>query len=420
MHCIFQPYWYGASMAASRQGIVRVCAGLALVAACGALAQPAEDAMADAVDAVRVRLAVREYAAAAAQAEGLAAAVEADLGRYHRSLAEPLMLLGDARMGLDDPDAALQAYDRAKHIVRIDGGVQGLEQLPFLFREAKALVALNDRSAANDRHEFAFSLESRLYPEDDPRRLPSLQRLVDWYRHNYKYRASQVLYEQIIAIARTYYGENDPRLIDALRGYAATYRERRFGTREHGRGGFRAWPPGSPRDPPWYQKSTFRRGRNALREVLELTEASDAATDVDVAAAVVELADWNLLHHEYGIAMRHYRRAWHLLEAHPPERRATFEVPTALFLRLPAEPSTPLRRRGGALDGVVQLALNITHRGDVVGRRTLRAEPRNLMEFKVRQAAKLARYRPAFRDGDPVPRRRVNLEFNYSYYPGAD
>ena len=42
------------------------------------------------------------------------------------------------------------------------------------------------------------------------------------------------------------------------------------------------------------------------------------------------------------------------------------------------------------------------------------------MEFKVRRAAKLARYRPAFRDGDPVPRRRVNLEFNYSYYPGAD
>ena len=403
-------------MAAPRQGLVRACAGLALVASCGAWAQPAASAVADAVEAIRVRLNVREYAAAATGAEGLVAAVEADLGRYHRSLAEPLALLGDAHMGLDDPDAALQAYDRAKHIVRIDDGVQGLDQLPFLYREASALAALQDRSAANDRHEFAYSLQSRLYDDDDPRRLPSLHRLVDWYEHNYKYRASQVLYEQIIAIAREHYAPTDPRLIDALRGYAATYRDRRFGTRELGRGGFRAWPPGVPPDPPWYQKSTFRRGRTALREVLELTEASGAA-DVDIAAAVVELADWNILHHEYGIAMRHYRRAWRLLEAHPREQEATFEVPTALFLRLPSKPPPSPRRRGAALDGVVQLALTITHRGDVVGRRTLRAEPRNLMEFKVRRAAKLARYRPAFRDGDPVPRRRVNLEFNYSYYP---
>ena len=384
-----------------------------------AAAQSSEESAAAVLADVRTQLDAREYAQAEADAQTLVGAIEADFGRYHPTLAEPLTLLGDARMRLNDHAGALEAYDRAKHIVRIGDGVQGLTQLPLLYREADALVALGERGAANDRHEFAYSLEARIYgEEDDPRLIPGLYRLIDWYRHNYKYRASQVLYETVIATAKASYEPDDARVIEALRGYASTYRDRRFGGRVPGRGGFRAWPPGYPRDPPWYQKSTFRRGRQALREVLTLMEAAPHTTDVDVAAAMVELADWNLLHYEYGVAMTYYRRAWRLLTPHPELRRRVFEEPTALFLRLPMDPAAEAGGRGRAMDGVVQLALTVTHRGDVVGRRTLRAEPRNLMEFKVRRAAKLARYRPAFQDGDPVPRRDLKLEFNYKYHAG--
>lgn len=411
---------YNASMTGQRH--VFVALALACAGGVGAGQSTADPATAP-LDDVRTSIAAREFAQAETRAQTLIAAVEAASGRYHPGLSEPLTLLGDARMRLGDHAGALEAYDRAKHIVRIGDGVQGLAQLPLLYREAAALVALGDRGAANDRHEFAYSLKARIYSEDDPRLVPGLYRLIDWYRHNYKYRAAQVLYETVIATTKANYPPDDVRIVEALRGYASTYRDRRFGVRAPGRGGFRAWPPGYAPDPPWYQKSTFMRGKKTLREVLDLTERAAGATAEEIAAAVVDLGDWHLLYYQYGLAMSHYRRAWRLLEGHPEQRRRTFEEPTPLYLRLPMDPVRRAdggreSRGGGAMDGVVQLALTITHRGDVVGRRTLRAEPRNLMEFRVRRAAKLARYRPAFRDGDPVPRRGFKLEFNYKYYAG--
>ena len=376
--------------------------------------------MADIADIanMKAQLGVGEYADVATDAERIVARLEEDRGRYHVSLAEPLMLLGDARMGLGDAEAALRAYDRAKHITRIGAGVQGLAQLDLLYREVDALTALKDYQAANDRHEFAYSLMLRQHGADNPALLPSLYKLAEWYRHHYKFRASQVLYEQIIDIAKSHYAATDPRLIDTLRAYAGTFREKRYGARELGRGGFRAWPPGHPKDPPWRTHSTFLRGRKVLREVLSLCEQSPAMSNAEVAAAVVELADWNLLHYYYGIAMRHYRRAWALLESDAEALAETFERPTPLFLRLPPDPAARSPGPGTPHDGIVRLALNVTHRGDVIGRRTLLAEPRNLMEFKLRRAAKQARYRPAFAAGDPVPRRGLKVEFKYRYYPG--
>ena len=373
---------------------------------------------ATALAGLQAQLDVGEYADVAASAERMIAALEANVGRYHVALTEPLTLLGDALMGMDDSERALQAYDRAKHIVRIDDGVQGLAQIDLLYREADAFVALHDRQSANDRHEFAYSLKLRAHGEGNPLLVPGLYKLAEWYRYHYKFRPSQILYEKIIDIAKNNYPAGDRRTIAALRDYADTYRQRRFGTREPGRGGFSAWPPGHPKDPPWQTKSTFRRGRDILREVLTLTKEAPSRSDAELAAAMVELADWNLLHYEYGVAMRHYRRAWALLESDADALAATFEKPTPLYLRLPADPAERSSHRGTAQDGVVRLALNVTHRGDVVGRRTLLAEPYNLMEFKLRKAAKQARYRPAFHGGNPVPRQGLKIEFKYRYYPG--
>lgn len=370
-------------------------------------------------------LGVGEHAEVAAKAERRVAVLEAEHDRYHPTLAEPLRLLGDARLGLGDADGALAAYDRAKHVVRIHDGVQGLAQLPLLYREAAALAANGDRGGANDRHEFAYSLKLRAYGAGDPRLVPGLRQLIDWYLRHYKYRPAQVLYQQVLDILRQHHPPDDPRIVAVLAAYADSFRAQRFGVRLAGRGGFQAWPPGHAKDPPWYGKSGFLRGRSLMREVVALTEAAAYTSAADRAKAVVALADWHLLHYESGTAMHHYRRAWRLLETEPALRAELFEKPTPLNLRLPNDPALRAdlrdeRDRGGrvARDGVVRLALAVTHRGNVVGRRTLAAEPRNLMEFKVRRAAKRTRYRPLFKDGDPVPRHGLELEFRYRYYPG--
>ena len=384
-----------------------------------AFALPTEDEPQD----LAAQLQVGEFADVATKAERLVERIEASTGRYDAALVVPLTLLGDARMGLDDPAGALAAYDRAKHITRIVDGLQGLAQLGLLYREARAHVASGDRAAANERHELAYSLNLREYGDDPLALLPAKYRLIEWYRYNYKFRASQVLFEEVLEVARREFPPGDPRTIAALKAYVDTFRQRRFGGREPGRGGFSAWPPGHPKDPPWRSSSSFRQGRKALREILALTEANPEATKADVAAALLELADWYQLHREYGFAMRNYRRVWALLEDDEEAREAIFQVPTPLYLPMPRNPAGP---RGDAealprrvlRDGVVRLALTITHRGDVVGRRTLRSEPDNIMEFRVRKATKSARYRPAFHSGDPQPRRGVEIEYRYQYVPG--
>ena len=111
--------------------------------------------------------------------------------------------------------------------------------------------------------------------------------------------------------------------------------------------------------------------------------------------------------------MRHYRRVWHLLDENPDRRASIFEEPTPLFLPLP--PGNRRTQLGGSQDGVVQLALTVTHRGKVVGRKTLHVEPRTTMEHRVRIAARKARYRPAFREGNPVKIKGHPLEFTYTY-----
>ena len=88
---------------------------------------------------MRDQLAGREYAAVATQAEGLVAEIETRTDRYEPTLVEPLTLLGDARLGMGQPQAALDAYDRAKHITRITEGVQSLDQLRLLYRGSGCL-----------------------------------------------------------------------------------------------------------------------------------------------------------------------------------------------------------------------------------------------------------------------------------------
>ena len=394
-----------------------------VVLACGAgadTATPPPPALAatgepDPVAGMRAQLEVREYADVARKAEDLIADIEAQADRYDPTLIAPLTVLGDARMGLGEHDAALEAYDRAKHVTRIADGVQSLTQVELLYREADALETAGDRKGANERHELAYSLKRRHSDQDAPEFLPAIKELIDWYRYNYKFRASQVLYERVLDTMREHYEPDDQRMIDALRGFADTFKQRRFGRRELGRGGFSAWPPGEARDPPWYRNSSYRRARNALREVVKLTEGKADSTDAEIATVVLELGDWHLLYREYGIAMRYYRRVWSLLQSNDRARAAVFSSPTPLYVPTPDKRAKQVGA-GDRPDGVVVLALTITHRGDVVGRKTLLAEPHNIMEFKVRKAAKRAIYRPAFANADPVRWKGLEMRYRYEYH----
>ena len=367
----------------------------------------------DLVAALESQLEIGEFEDAAAQIEDWLTTQDSD--GYDLSLAQPFMLLGDARMGMRDPVGAVEAYDRARHITRLARGIQSIDQLPILFREADAFSALGDDITANDRQELAFDLSRREYGADDPRHMIGTYRLIHWYRYHYKYVPTHVLFEQLLAISREHLPHGDPLHLRMLREHAQLFRHRVFGRRTIGRGHFRATPPGLLPHRYRHKVSSFREGRSALGEVVEIQESNPLASDGELATALLEYADWHLMFGDYPVAVRHYRRIWHLLATDPDRRSSLFAQPTALFLPLPSDPGYRLRRVGMHRDGIVHLALTVTHRGHVVRSKSLEVTPRNIMEFKVRKAAKRSRFRPAFREGQPVKVRGHPLLYTYSY-----
>ena len=365
------------------------------------------------VAALEAQLEIGEFEDVSIQAEQWLETQDND--GYDLSLAKPFMLLGDARMGMRDPAGAIEAYDRARHITRLATGIQGTDQLPILYREADAFSALGDDVTANDRQEFAFDISRREHDPDDLRHMVATYRLIHWYRHHYKYGSAHLLFKRILEISREHLPHGDPLHLRMLREHAQLFRHRVFGRRAIGRGRFLATPPGILRHRYRRNVSSFREGRDALDEVVEIQESNPLAGDGELATALLDFADWHLMFGDYPVAVRHYRRIWELLESDPERRIKLFGEPTPLFLPLPSDPGYRLRRVGTHRDGIVHLALTVTHRGDVIGSKSLEVAPRNIMEFKVRKAAKRARFRPAFREGQPVKVRGHPLRYVYSY-----
>lgn len=363
---------------------------------------------------LREQLDSREFTEVAFRAERWIEQRQAVAGRYDIALAQPLVLLGDARMGLEDPAGALEAFDRAKHIVRLADGVQDPSQMAILYREAEAFEALGQWTDANQRQELAYDISRRAYGTDDRRHQDTTHRLIRWYRHHHKYIAAHVLLEQLIGNAEKE-ADGESRLIGLLREHARLWRHKMFARRKAGRGQFEAWPPGVRRFPPWHEFYPFREGRAALGQVVAIREGTADTSDIDLATALLELADWHLLYSKHAIAIQYYRRVWRLLEADPARRALIFDEPTPLFLPLPRDPGKRRTFLRDPHDGIVQLALTVTHRGKVIGRKTMHVEPKTIMEHRVRMAARKARYRPAFRDGNPVKIRGHPLEFTYTY-----
>ena len=113
---------------------------------------------------------------------------------------------------------------------------------------------------------------------------------------------------------------------------------------------------------------------------------------------MLELGDWFLMFEKYARAVSLYRRVWELLQDKPDLLARTFNAPTPLYMPLPRDPEKPDRAaEQDARKGIVELSVDVNEHGFVSNIDTLRSEPADMMDFKVRRAVKRARYRPYLR-----------------------
>ena len=406
---------------------VALLAGAAM-AVCAA-GEDATGAEPDALEAAAGQVDAGEHLDAISSAEALIEGIERRSNRYHLPLVAPLLVLGDALAGVGDDEGAFGAYDRALHVTRIGRGLHHPSQVTAVYRQAALHAERGRMRDANHRHEYAYQTLLRNYGADDPALLPGLFTIADWYMTIYNIFSARSLYEQAAAIAADQLPSDDPARVRALRWLAATYRAERFppyrALERRRRAGSasgsaisatsRAY--GGARRPP---VNRFSRGERALIEVVNLVQAREDATPSEVAEAMLELGDWFLLFERRPRAFTLYRKVWELLAENRNALASTFSAPAPLYLPLPKSPPRPAHARpDDARAGVVELAIDVDVDGLVAKVETVRAEPGDLMDAKVRRAVRHARYRPAFDGQEPLATTGLRVVHNFTYYPST-
>lgn len=363
-----------------------------------------------------------EYHDAELQLTASIAEIERDTSRYDRSLAQPLMLLGDALSGQGKFAEALPVYEQARHVIRVNDGLHSPAQVEIVYREANTLASLGEIAKANARQEYAYETLFRNHGRYDDALVPGVLHLAAWYERTFNIFAARGLYEYAALIEMRAHGDTDPRLIPALQGLARTYREERFppaqipqpdDTDTIGQGGY----PATDRP---LTINRFSRGEQALVQIVRVTQANPDATPLDVALAELNLADWYLLFDNQERAITVYVHARQLMRSRAglddEQIDAYFKPPQALWLPIPTNPPAP-EVRVNPTQGHVEVSYTLTQHGECTDLKTVDSQPEGIMDIKVRRGLRVARFRPQF-DGDvPVAATNMIYRHTFTYYP---
>ena len=362
--------------------------------------------------AFKERLAVGEYAIVANQLDSHIHDMRIDFGNFDSRLVEPYVLLGEAQLGMDQAEDAVDSFEMALSIQRATAGLNAEIQVDTLYRLSDALQEVRDYQGANINQERAYAIMLRKYGNNDTRLLPAMLKLIDWYESNRRYYAAKILYLDAIRLARTLIPPNDSRRVELARAFAIGMRNTVF-------------PPLNDRSPfrgfdvnvPGYEPtrgtslpSSYSLGQTALKNVIQRLESHTDTDPKEIAIAKLQLADWHQLFGRESRSTRLYREIWAEMDSFPNLRSQIFDQPKLLYVRLPQL----IDEASSDNTGLVELLLTISYRGAVTGRISQTVDPRNdTIEHFTRMAAREARFRPAFREGRPVTVKGYLLTHRY-------
>lgn len=91
------------------------------------------------------------------------AEIEANRTRYDEALVKPLIVFGDASRELGEYIDAIEAYERARQISRLTNGLNSIEQVEAVHREAETYFELGHIGDANDSYEYIFSIYNQQF-----------------------------------------------------------------------------------------------------------------------------------------------------------------------------------------------------------------------------------------------------------------
>jgi tetratricopeptide (TPR) repeat protein len=384
------------------------------------------DGSADPLNHVEAQIRAREFDSAARSLEEHIATVEAASHRFEPELVRPLTLLGDAHAGKGEFSTALEHYQRAIHLSRVNDGLNSPSQVEIVYREANVLKALGEFQEANNREEYAYHVLSRAHAPMDENLLPGIYHLAQWYERTSNVFAARSLYQQAVEIIHANDKLDTPEAIPAFKGLAASYRMERFPAHVRNAPAAPIVDTGFTSNNVNQQISVnnFPAGEAALQRIVRIRQSQQPFDQLALAESVVDLADWYMLFDKTQRSVPLYAHAWELLasiEGYDVVGR--FAQPELLYFPAPENPSAPSARDRGELDtGYVEVAFDVTDTGYVRGLKTVGSLPEGLMDFRVRKSLRVARYRPMLVDGVPVAKQSHTYRHEFPYFqePAAD
>lgn len=361
--------------------------------------------------------------------------IERRNGPYASELPTVLNNLGVLYYRDADYGLATDAFRRAQHIAHRTDGVYTLTQLEFL----DWLTMINLKQArikdADRDQRFSYTINVRNYGEHDPRMLPAMNKLAEWYRFTGQLREAYKTYEKALFVIEEH-ALDEVEKLKPLRGISSVN----------------------------YLKGICC-GEEVLNEVLQIITRDSDSDHVDEVDALIHLADRQMIGKKSDVAVRYYRQVWDRLGADNPITRELFGEPALLGVsriedvhrayfrtvegRRPPDSTTyrfsnesdftigtrrdttsssvvgePLSlchssvtelARTDDLDSYfVDVDFTVTREGGVSDVSLVDSNAPNRLQRYVTNTLRSSRYRPTFRDGEAVDTANVKLHQTFS------
>jgi hypothetical protein len=101
-------------------------------------------------------------------------------GPYSNELREDLFTTGNLDQQLEDHENAIRLYERALAVSRINYGLEGLDQVPIMEAMAKSYNALQKTTDADSMMVAAYNLQQKVYGPNSIEMIDSQIKLADW------------------------------------------------------------------------------------------------------------------------------------------------------------------------------------------------------------------------------------------------
>lgn len=347
---------------------------------------------------------------------------EAERSAYSAELSDLYFGLGQSHFSKREYERARRAYQRGMQIERVNYGLNSLSQAPYLLSIAEAESFLGNWEESQDALENLYKINTQAYGENDPRMLPVLDELLDWYMGTYSERSHSGGYQNLVLSERL--GDRMSRILNksvSIDDPDAAPRYRKIShlhyfianhIKQHGEpseSGLTINTGSSTTSRDSTSQQHYRRGKAALQKVVESLEKQEDSSDTDKALAIAELGDWYLVFGQRMSASKAYKLAYESLQTNTESQQLT----ETLFGQASMIEFTALGLDKKSPEIDLQVSMVVSKSG-VPGKMEILNPPENFTKNQIRAVYKdlrSKRFRPKLVNGETT---ESSIIFPYS------